>query len=236
MLDKDKVENLEKAAFYSPDQLDLTNKSYFFYDAVLLTGNTNDVDYKMKYYKHLVENDLVDKALGVISAIAFEKPLDENINQLKSCYSKLQSNQPFGQYWLNYINSNCKQVPQLSSEFSDIKLQEKSGQWKFIDIWGTWCKPCVGGLPAIQEFYDKSKKTNSSKIQVLTFSYDSQRLNEFMQENEYTFPVFEVNNEVIKAFNITHYPTKLLITPQGKYLEIPSKVDWENYIKNYSLQ
>ena len=54
-----------------------------------------------------------------------------------------------------------------------------------------------------------------------------------MTKNKYSFPVAEINDKVISALNISSYPTKILITPQGNYLKIPIGVDWKKYIENY---
>ena len=56
-----------------------------------------------------------------------------------------------------------------------------------------------------------------------------------MKDKHFTFPVFEIDNKVNDDFEITGYPTKILISPTGNYLKIPSNVDWRMYIKNYCL-
>ncbi|MCL3779603.1 TlpA family protein disulfide reductase [Prolixibacteraceae bacterium JC049] len=236
-LNQNNEKYLERASFYSPDLTDITNKSYFFYDLALITGDVDNVGYKFQYYQHLMKNQRIEEGLEVMAAIAFKEPLDRNIKLLKECYVKKNRDVPFKQFWMKYINGHCKVVPANVDKLlnTDIKLEKKDGEWKFIDVWGTWCSPCVGGLPEIQKYYESNEKKQQSKVHVLTFSYGSRKLAEFMKMKKYTFPVVEVNNEVIKAFHITSYPTKILITPEGKYLTLPYRVDWKKYIKNYSL-
>jgi hypothetical protein len=60
----DKEEYLKKASNYSPDLNDRLNKSAYFYDAALLTGNPRQIDYKSKYQKYLVDNNRASEALN----------------------------------------------------------------------------------------------------------------------------------------------------------------------------
>jgi hypothetical protein len=37
-----------------------------------------------------------------------------------------------------------------------------------------------------------------------------------------------------KIYNINSYPSKILISPQGKYVVIPFGIVWVDYIKKYA--
>lgn len=41
--------------------------------------------------------------------------------------------------------------------------------------------------------------------------------------------------EVTKPFGVNSYPTKLLVSPDNKFLVIPFNVNWEEYMRNYCL-
>jgi hypothetical protein len=77
-------------------------------------------------------------------------------------------------------------------------------------------------------------KTNFN-LKIYTFSYRSQNLKHFMDTNNYTFPVSEIDKHTCDLFEVTGYPTKILISPEGNYIKIPYGVDWKMYIKNYTL-
>lgn len=56
-----------------------------------------------------------------------------------------------------------------------------------------------------------------------------------MTENNYTFPVSEIDKQTNDLFEVSGYPTKILISPDGNFIKIPFGVDWKTYIKNYTL-
>ncbi|CAM1352780.1 TlpA family protein disulfide reductase [Tenacibaculum halocynthiae] len=101
--------------------------------------------------------------------------------------------------------------------------------------WGTWCKPCIKELPKFNILAKKYNETSGSKIKFYTLSYNSENLENFMTKNNYTFPVLEINDQITKLFKVNGYPTKILISPDNKYLKIPYGVNWTEYIKNYAL-
>ena len=79
-------------------------------------------------------------------------------------------------------------------------------------------------------------KTQPEKFKLFTIACRDTiaRVNEYMQQEHYSFPVAMANSSIVKEFNVKGYPTKILITPQGKYVKIPFSSDWLQFIKQYT--
>ena len=234
--DKD-GEYLVKAAAYSPDILDMNVKHAYFYDAALLTRDTESIGYKSVYAKYLKENNQIEAAINLFTEITFNSPTDENLKTLKELYNSILQKEDFNTHWFKYINNMAKPTPAVIVDFTNEKLDlsKKPDTWVYIDVWGTWCVPCVKELPDLQSFYTNNSADSVSNLKVYTFSYKSKELPKFMSENNYTFPVSEIDQEITKKFEVKGFPTKILITPEGKYLVIPFNTDWKTYVKNYAL-
>lgn len=41
--------------------------------------------------------------------------------------------------------------------------------------------------------------------------------------------------EIEKDYEIERYPTKIIISPDGKMIKLPSGYDWESLVKDLSL-
>lgn len=231
----DKEEYLSNASMYNPDYQDILVRGAYYDDAELLTGNTQNIGYKTEYLTYLKENGKTNQALEMLTEIAFIQPTDDNIELSKTYYQELFPDSIFKNYWTEYINSKCIEVPDVIIDFPNeqLDLSQKTNKWIFIDVWGTWCRPCVKELPELQTFYIENNQGNNSELEIYTFSYASKELSKFMIDNNYTFPVSEISKDINNSFHIMSYPTKILITPDGKYLKIPFNVDWKMYIKNY---
>lgn len=231
-----KEEYLKKASDYSPDLNDRLNKSAYFYDAALLTGNPRQIGYKSKYQKYLLDNNRESKALNLLSEITFGEPSDYNITSLKELYKNTKKEESFNTYWESYVHNKGKTVPQITIQFENelLDLTQKPKSWIYIDVWGTWCSPCREELPELQSLYSENQQVDNSKFKIYTFSFGSQNLSDFMTENNYTFPVSEIDKQINDLFEVSGYPTKILISPEGNFIKIPFGVDWKTYIKNYT--
>ncbi|MDW7693025.1 TlpA disulfide reductase family protein [Flammeovirgaceae bacterium SG7u.111] len=230
-------EYLKKAAVYSPDVTDSQFKHAYFYDMALLTQNTEKINFKATYAGYLQQNERMDEALDVLAEDAFINPSSNNLLGLKSFYSDLSRSESFGEYWLGYINSQSSDAPAVEIEFGEstvLNTKNMEGSWTLLEFWGTWCGPCVRELPSLEKYYQEIKSLPASKLSIYTLSYNSKDLGEFMNKNNYSFPVAEVGKEEVEAFNIQGFPTRILMTPAGKYLKLPYNADWKLYIKNYT--
>ena len=109
-----------------------------------------------------------------------------------------------------------------------LAQHSQKGQWLVIDVWGTWCGPCVAELPEWNKFYLKSLKKD--KIRFLSLSAYSQEIAEFMAAKKYSFPYKELTEAEIEMMKLTGFPTTYLITTAGKYIILPFGEDKEEMI------
>lgn len=230
---ENKEEFLKKASDYSPDSNDRLYKQGYFYDEALLIGE-HDNNYKSVYQNYLLAHNRNSESLSLLSQITFENPCDSNIHVLSNHYSSLNSNGSFTKYWEDYVDKKGKPLPPLTVRFKDdtLDFSKKPGKWIFIDVWGTWYGPCVEELPTLQAFFATNK--DNDNLKVYTFSYQSNSLKAFMDKNNYSFPVSEIDKVVKERLHISSFPTKILISPNGNYFEIPFGEDWTMYVKNYT--
>lgn len=209
----------------------------FFYYASLLTSNAKQIGFQKDYLNYLTGNNRTQEALALYTEIAFNAPTDENLKTLKQLQFQVNPQNSFKDYWSQYINQKGEKTPLLQIAFAEeiLDLTRNRDYWVFIDVWGTWCGPCVEELPALQEFFMENKKRSTPILKIYTFCYSSSDCDEFMKEKQFTFPVYEIDKKINDDFDITGYPTKILISPTGNYLKILFNIDWRMYLINYCL-
>lgn len=110
-----------------------------------------------------------------------------------------------------------------------------AGKWTFIDFWGTWCGPCVAELPEFNSLYEKKYALMEDKLKILTIScYDREAdLKNFISKNKYSFPVLISDGKVQSDYKIEGYPTKVLISPEGKMIPIAFDQDWKSLVEEF---
>ena len=230
---------LETAFDYSPDLLDKNHSAAYFYDMILLFNAEEKPTFKIDYVEFLSSSPTRDKSkiLKILRDVALIDPAYKN--KLKAFYdSNKISTKQFDDYWNEAINSNAKIAPaillgQLNNNlFSSKKLL---GKWILVDFWGTWCGPCRAEHPDMQQFYDSTISQNRNKISMLTIACrdTKEKVTTYMNEKHFTFPVALSDAKIENTYAVQGYPTKILITPEGKYITVPYGIDWINFVKEY---
>ncbi|UJP65283.1 TlpA family protein disulfide reductase [Mongoliitalea daihaiensis] len=236
---EEKEEYLRNAAEFSLDEFDLLNSYSAYHDGLLLTGfNGVPVGFRSKYQAYLVENSDDTAPIELLAEFVFMQPTDANLKALKERFANQHGEEAsFETFWREFITSKATDLPSVSIPFESevLDLATPKDHWTYVYVWGTWCAPCVKDLPNFQPFYADNLLNSTSNLKIYTLSYMSRNLGGFMKKNGYTFPVSEISNELKETLGISKYPTKMLITPEGKFIELPMDLDWQTSLRNYVL-
>ncbi len=102
-----------------------------------------------------------------------------------------------------------------NKEGENIDLIKSKGKVIFINLWATWCPPCVGEMPEIQKLYDHFKDNKNIDFFLITNDNIS-KIKSFITKREYTFPTFHSVGETPIPFRVRSIPTTFLISKDGK--------------------
>lgn len=172
---------------------------------------------------------------GVRFAAAY--PLSNYYEKLRKAYELSDITGTFTEFWVETLTENWESLNEVETVKSYIDTQKEPHQWMLIDVWGTWCAPCIQKLPVMIEVDQELAGLDNTPVKFVTLSSGSKNLTEFMEKNNYDFPVLEVEEETTKALNISSYPTVFLVSPDGRYSTIPfglNKKEILNVIKLYA--
>ncbi|MGI9526424.1 MAG: TlpA family protein disulfide reductase [Weeksellaceae bacterium] len=98
----------------------------------------------------------------------------------------------------------------------DINLNQFYGEVVFINFWGSWCPPCRIEMPSIQALYDDYG--DKVKFAMIAFEKEHGKHIEFINENGYTFPVYEAISPMDSELKPQGFPTTLLVDKKGNIL------------------
>lgn len=184
--------------------------------------------------KGLIETGLKNKPIDSLLLkeavqLVVSYPETKNMKWLK----KLYGNQPesFEQFWSRNLENSFNTFNKNEKIENFCDSISEPNDWLIIDVWGTWCSPCVGELPKLAKFGNKLERHPKKHLKFSTMCYASPKLDDFMKENKYSFPTLIINNEDIQKLEVNSYPTTFLISPSGNCIRIPFGMDKIEVIK-----
>jgi thiol-disulfide isomerase/thioredoxin len=106
-------------------------------------------------------------------------------------------------------------VPVVKLNGEKANMRDFAGKTIFLNVWATWCPPCIAEMPSIHKLY---KQVDTSQIQfiMLTVDEDVDKARKFIRRKEYTFPVYTLPGNMPAAFATSSIPTTFVIAPSGQ--------------------
>lgn len=105
----------------------------------------------------------------------------------------------------------------------EVRLSDLAGERVYIDVWATWCGPCIREIPALKEL---EKELHDSGVKFVSISIDAEKDHEkwlnFIEEKELGGLQLMADgawkSDVVQGYNINGIPRFLLIDEEGKII------------------
>lgn len=99
----------------------------------------------------------------------------------------------------------------LEGELYDLAQSNQS--LYLVNLWGTWCAPCIAEFPLLEEIY---KSVNQSCRFLMISDEDQKTLQAFVEKNNYSFTFIRSEKKLLGK--VVGFPTTLLVDADGDVL------------------
>ncbi|MFT5678399.1 MAG: thiol-disulfide isomerase/thioredoxin [Planctomycetota bacterium] len=161
-------------------------------------------------------------ALAVIAILFF---IPQTSMPLKVLYSELFAFSPSEidedeQIVLSNYNWN------LIAEDNAINLKQSKGKVTLINMWATWCPPCVAEMPSLQSVFD----SYGDQVDFYFVTAEEREVvDAFMKKKGYTMPVYLQRFSPPAQLEGRSIPTTFLIGKDGKIvIKKTGAADWNS--------
>jgi len=185
--------------------------------------------------KYIKQNPLLYSSLYMLSMISSSYNSDEFAEAFSNLNERYKS-APIAISIKNRIEKERKTsrgneiiaFKKMSSTGNLINTDDLKGHVFLIDFWGSWCGPCRSNMPHLKKLY---AKYHQDGFEILGIAYERNKSTDLNKESwlkgikdmELTWLNVLDNdgdnsNELIKAYNISGFPTKILVDEMGKII------------------
>lgn len=103
-------------------------------------------------------------------------------------------------------------------------LTDLRGKFVYIDIWATWCGPCLAEIPAFKDLVNRYKGKNITFVSIsIDAESDKETWRQMIEEKEtdwmQLFGEADWNSSFAKDYGVNAIPRFIFIDPDGKIVE-----------------
>ncbi|MBS0028724.1 TlpA family protein disulfide reductase [Chitinophaga sp. 22321] len=205
-----------------------------FYDRVFLHS---EEDYNPKFAEELSAMGKPEEAMKVLSRQLMTQP--DMLDQTKALFEKNFPGRSFQDYFRNVLLKEWDQAPDFTLtglNKENYRLADYKGKWLLLDFWGSWCSPCRADLPHLNQLAAEINAGSHPGNAILAISCreSMETARDFVADNKYVFPAAHSDGKIENLYKVRGYPTKVLVSPDGKMLDLQFGADYAAILRSYS--
>lgn len=118
---------------------------------------------------------------------------------------------------------------------STVKLKDYKGKVIVLDLWATWCGPCMKEKPFYEALERKYHGTN--KVEFISLSIDTEKVwRNYFEKNKITGNQLQINRNLLSNYKVAGIPRFFVIDQEFNIVDVfapvPSSGDLEVIINN----
>lgn len=122
------------------------------------------------------------------------------------------------------ITVSCQKSPEMSGVLdftvndlngNEVKFSQYRGKVVLLNIWATWCPPCVKEIPDLNELHHAYKDKD---VVILGVSVDAKidDVKQALNSNiKIDYPVWFANRDFLEQFKVSSIPHTLIVDKKG---------------------
>lgn len=123
-----------------------------------------------------------------------------------------------------------------SLDYGSIKLSDYKGKVIVLDLWATWCGPCMKEKPFFESL--EKKYHNNENIELISLSIDTEKVwRNYFDENEIVGNQLQINRSQLTNYKVAGIPRFFVIDKNFKIVDVfaplPSSGDLEKLINQH---
>jgi thiol-disulfide isomerase/thioredoxin len=103
----------------------------------------------------------------------------------------------------------------VTLEGKSVHLSDLRGKVVFVNLWASWCPPCVAEMPGIHALYQKMDPRKVAFV-MISLDADPAKAQALLKRQGYAFPVYFPTGDLPAPFNSSSIPSTVVLRPNGQ--------------------
>lgn len=137
-----------------------------------------------------------------------------------------------------FLKSNDYNFSLIDNDGDRLKLSDYEGKVLFINVWASWCPPCVAEMPTIETLYQSVSDQEDIEFIMLSMDQQPNDAVEFMEKRNFTMPYHFPASTIPVIINSPYLPTTYVINKEGQVVYMKEGIaDYSNpSYKNWLIE
>lgn len=106
----------------------------------------------------------------------------------------------------------------ITNEDETLSLNDMRGSVIFVNVWASWCPPCIAEMPTIEKLYSELKGHENIRFILLSMDEDKDRAINFMESRRFETPYMFPTSRIPSALSSMVLPTTYVLSKEGQII------------------
>lgn len=116
------------------------------------------------------------------------------------------------------LTENAYDMPLTTPEGKQIRLSDFKGNVLFVNVWASWCPPCVAEMPTIETLYNFVSKNENIKFLLISLDEKQKSAKDFMEGKDFSMPYYFPTSGMPRVFQSSYIPSTYVVSQKGQVI------------------
>jgi thiol-disulfide isomerase/thioredoxin len=116
------------------------------------------------------------------------------------------------------LTKSTYNMPLETAKGKQVQLKKYKGKVLFVNIWASWCPPCIAEMPTIKTLYNKVKDHGNIKFVLISLDEKKKDAVSFMNDKDFPMPYYFPTSGIPSVFQSSYIPSTYVISKDGKII------------------
>lgn len=125
---------------------------------------------------------------------------------------------------LKAMDESTDNITFVDMDGNETQLSDYQGKWVIVNLWATWCPPCLVEIPDLVLFHEAHHKDKAIVLGVNLETISAESVKQFSEDQFINYPVVRFkapfSNSHTPLGPLRGLPTTYMITPKGKVVAV----------------